>query len=312
MSKKILSPALLSFVLLWSLLCSTGCYARGRPGLLIPVGRLARDGNQVSLSIDAKPFTPETVGDGCGGYWFKIPFDALDGKSRVTVAITRTTADTRFHEQNADPKRWTAPSALIDSDNPDIKRKAGELTAGCRGNDDKAEKILQYAVKGVAFRPYAFMHYSPASATLRNGFGVCVNHSRLFVALCRAAGVPARTVSGAMPNESHNYSHHEWVEYYDDAGAWRALEPSFSTDMHFTDLRHFGLIYDIESNPVYPFDRGWEQDRVELPNGDRSIFCPDWGVQRGTGEMSSSIVKDSFPDPVEISMSFDLSKYVDR
>jgi transglutaminase-like putative cysteine protease len=48
-----------------------------------------------------------------------------------------------------------------------------------------------------------------ASSALAGGVGVCQDHAHLMLALCRAAGVPARYVSGHLVGESQS---HAWVE----------------------------------------------------------------------------------------------------
>ena len=63
------------------------------------------------------------------------------------------------------------------------------------------------------------------------GQGVCQDLAHVTVALLRAAGLPARYVSGylhadpsAQPGQSAVGESHAWVEYW--AGSWRPVDPT--------------------------------------------------------------------------------------
>lgn len=286
----------------------TGCAPAEKPELLIPIGRL-RDTGEVRAAINSEPFDPRILDDGYGGQWLGIPLERLHKRDRVTVTFVKTGDRILSGEDRIETGRWTEPSPYIDSDNPKLRQKAKELTAGCQGADEKAGKILEYVVHEIAFQLYPGMHRSTASRTLDAGYGICVNHSRLFVALCRAAGVPARTVSGAHTGEDNRYYHHEWVEFYDGTN-WHALEPTFSDDLRFENPRRLDLVYEIEANSLYRFDSGWEKTCVVLKNGSISVFCPDWREQQLTGRMSFEMVRDQSPDSVEVTVEYDMAKYL--
>jgi hypothetical protein len=76
------------------------------------------------------------------------------------------------------------------------------------------------------------MNYQPidgiggALFALKNGYGECGDYAALFVALCRASGIPARPVVGrwAMPE---NGSYHVWAEFYLQDVGWVPVDPSF-------------------------------------------------------------------------------------
>ena len=294
-------------VLCIGMLCF-GCVSTGESELLIPIGRLRYTGD-VRTAINSEPYEPRIIEDRYGGQWIGIPRKRLGSSDRVTVTFVKNGDRILFADNRIDTARWTKPSPYIDSDNPKIRRKAVELTTGSRTADEKVRKILEYVVREIAFKLYPGMHYSIASYTLDAGYGICVNHSRLFVALCRAAGVPARTVSGAHAGEDNLYYHHEWVEFY-DGESWHVLEPTFSDDLLFENPRRLDLVYEIEANSLYRFDSGWEKTCVVLKNGSISVFCPDWREQQLTGRMSFEMVRDQSPDSVEVTVEYDMAKYL--
>ncbi len=303
--RKIIPVVLLFLVAVLSPECASADDSR----LLIPIGRLLANGNDVVVSIDSKNYTPEMRSDDSGGAWFEIPAQEIRGRVKIGLTITKTNSSTRIQDI-IDMKRWTSPDRLIDSDNPAIVSKSNEIAGGRTGGDEKARSILLFVVRQIQFKTYRGMHYDTASATLARGYGICVNHSRLFVALCRAAGIAARTISGAILGDNGNYYHHEWVEFFDDEKYWHPLDPTISTDFIFQDLKRIDLLYDIESNPLYPFDRGWEVDRVKLDERDSSIFCPNWDVQRLNGQMSYKLVSDLSPASLTASVEYKVSDYL--
>jgi len=64
-----------------------------------------------------------------------------------------------------------------------------------------------------------------ALAALRSGAAYCKGHAALFVALCRAAGLPARGVGGlAYARSVGGFSGHAWAEVY--VGKWVAVDPT--------------------------------------------------------------------------------------
>jgi transglutaminase-like putative cysteine protease len=63
-----------------------------------------------------------------------------------------------------------------------------------------------------------------AVATLRSRRGDCNEHAQLFVALARAAGIPARTVSGLVAIDGTFY-YHAWAEVM--LHEWVAVDPTF-------------------------------------------------------------------------------------
>ena len=62
--------------------------------------------------------------------------------------------------------------------------------------------------------------------TLSEKRGDCTEFADLFTALCRAAGIPVRRVSGYVCNESRKvdpHEYHDWAEFYNE-GRWRLAD----------------------------------------------------------------------------------------
>ena len=75
--------------------------------------------------------------------------------------------------------------------NQAIKNKAASLTKGLTTTAAKANAIFNYVRDGIEYSYYADSK-KDASGTLSSGSANCCDQANLVVALCRAAGIPAR------------------------------------------------------------------------------------------------------------------------
>jgi transglutaminase-like putative cysteine protease len=68
-----------------------------------------------------------------------------------------------------------------------------------------------------------------ADEVLALGRGVCQDFAHVLLAACRCVGIPARYVSGYLYDptvEGDNAASHAWVDVFDDAYGWVALDPT--------------------------------------------------------------------------------------
>lgn len=87
------------------------------------------------------------------------------------------------------------PSRFVDSDHPEVVRRARSLTNPERSPQENAVALFYWVRDAIRYNPYglspapeAFM----ASSTLKAGEAWCVPKAILLAALCRAVGIPAR------------------------------------------------------------------------------------------------------------------------
>jgi transglutaminase-like putative cysteine protease len=97
--------------------------------------------------------------------------------------------------------------------------------------DAAAEAICARVHEHVAYLPGATGVRTNAQEAWDQGKGVCQDMAQIAVALLRAAGLPARYVSGylhpdpkAEPGSTATGQSHAWVEYW--AGSWTPLDPT--------------------------------------------------------------------------------------
>ena len=71
---------------------------------------------------------------------------------------------------------------------------------------------------------------STAAHALEAGRGVCQDHAHLFIACCRAAGVPARYVSGYVdPGHDEPAASHAWAEAWIYGAGWVSVDVTHRT-----------------------------------------------------------------------------------
>jgi transglutaminase-like putative cysteine protease len=93
-------------------------------------------------------------------------------------------------------RQYLESTPFIDSDHPDVIAQAGRLTQGCGSEREKLERIYCF-VRDMPYDILASFRYLAegrrrASDVLHAGRAFCMGKASSFVALCRAAGIPAR------------------------------------------------------------------------------------------------------------------------
>jgi hypothetical protein len=116
--------------------------------------------------------------------------------------------------------RWLAPAPLIQSDDPRLQAQT-RLIIGREQDPARAARRLATWVRAhVERRSTAAL--PSAVQVLAARVGDCNEHAVLFVALARAAGLPARTAAGLVLAGGRFY-YHAWAEVY--LGDWVAVDP---------------------------------------------------------------------------------------
>ena len=139
---------------------------------------------------------------------------------------------------------YLAPAEYIDSDDAAVRRRASELV-GPIANPVEKSRVLYGAVRdGIRYDPY--VDYTDreiyrASSVLKTGTAYCVGKASLFVALCRAAGVPARLGLADVKNHlatprlleavgTDVFAYHGYAEVK-PADQWIKATPTFNVSL---------------------------------------------------------------------------------
>jgi transglutaminase-like putative cysteine protease len=166
----------------------------------------------------------------------KVSLDGFDldgGRQRLTgdtlhIAVEPATALAASYELPASPAlrsrfpRELAAEPLLQVADPRIRGLARRLRAGERDPRIVAERIHRWVhdslAKNITFG------LPNATQVLATRSGDCNEHTQLFIALARSAGVPARGAAGLGWVRGKFY-YHAWPEVF--LGDWVAVDPTF-------------------------------------------------------------------------------------
>ncbi len=163
---------------------------------------------------------------------------------------------------------WTDPDSLqeclepqndVECDNPMVIAKANELTLGCRNDWEKVYAIYEYITENFAYdrvqtEDVYYTYQDDAASLLLRSIAICEGLGNTFVALCRAAGVPAAVSFGigASPDElvmnrmymNDEDPNHAWACVCID-GTWYHVDPTWDLgDEYSGDSRYSGQVSD--------------------------------------------------------------------
>ena len=105
-------------------------------------------------------------------------------------------------------RHFLAPTRLTASDDH-ITAVAHELRARTRSDADFAEQTSEWVSQAMRYGSGATGVNTTAAEALAGGKGLCQDYAHIMIAICRAAGLPARYVSGHMLGEGGS---HAWVD----------------------------------------------------------------------------------------------------
>ena len=121
----------------------------------------------------------------------------------------------------------------IEVNDVSIQAKAKSLTENITNPYDKAFAIFRFVNTSINYNTSQQYANKGALSALTYKQGVCEEYSELFVALCRASGIPSRTVSGYR-NWGYGINsiidltnvRHMWAEVYLPNYGWTIVEPT--------------------------------------------------------------------------------------
>lgn len=171
----------------------------------------------------------ETQASNLAGVWTRT---ASSGPGQVSydldVAITdtiETIPTTSLHELaiGEAERRYLQPSALIQSNAPEIRRRVRELTKDATSVEEIVWALFQQTAAFVRTAPGEAKE--DAVAVLGKESGSTTGKARLLTALLRSAGIPARLVGGLkLEDATKKRSTISWVEAYLGTG-WVPFDP---------------------------------------------------------------------------------------
>ena len=213
--------------------------SQNKTAILLPIGRPSSLESDVKFSLNKDMINPQIITGPCGGYWVNLTFDTITSDSVFSIYRTLPSA-TYYHEEIINHSKWIESSPFIDSDEEIIRQEATNLTESTKLVSDKAQVINSFVHdhiidnKGTVFPENASQIYLSQK-------GRCRHYARLFVALCRGVGIPARTIGGCLLTDtSPTADYHLWAEFFDESNHWIPVDPTHGyfnfSNTHFLDL----------------------------------------------------------------------------
>ncbi len=154
-------------------------------------------------------------------------------------------AENAVPEQNNSRLRlYLSPAEFIDSDHAGVRAKAVAAVGSVSDPVEQARVLYRAVRDGVRYDPY--IDYTDpetyrASSVLAKGHGYCVGKASLYVALCRATGIPARLGLADVKNHlatprlleavgTDLFAYHGYVEIK-LGQAWIKATPTFNVSL---------------------------------------------------------------------------------
>lgn len=130
----------------------------------------------------------------------------------------------------ADYAKYLAPTSLGPIDG-DVKKLADKITAGKKTNIEKAKAIYDWTCENTYRDPNTKgCGKGDVCQLLQKPGGKCTDISSIFVALCRAAGVPAREIFGLRLGKKTGDDitawQHCWAEFFVPGYGWIPADPA--------------------------------------------------------------------------------------
>lgn len=197
--------------------------------------------------IDGPRFTPEPTRlarDRWGQRVavFEVAGMAAGDSTRVAMVVDAEISRTRrlFRPEDVGPLSdvppeisgaYLADEVKFDLRHPRIKAIAEEVTDGLDNPYWIARNIYHYLIDNLEYELAGGWNTAPR--VLERGNGSCSEYTFCFIALCRAAGLPARYAGSVVvrgDDASYDEVFHRWAEVYFPRIGWVPVDPSGGDD----------------------------------------------------------------------------------
>lgn len=133
-------------------------------------------------------------------------------------------------------EKYLRSEERISPQNKVIRHAAAQIP-NSQTEADTVKNIFDFVVNHMQYNPSDANNVKGSVKALQSGTGVCEEFADLFVALCRAKGLPARTVAGCdLPFTDYSLSYnngHKWCEVYLKDFGWVLFDPTNNLSKDF-------------------------------------------------------------------------------
>jgi hypothetical protein len=197
-------------------------------------------------------------------------------------------------------RKYTQSEELIESNDLEIVLAAQSLTSSENNVHEKVLEIYNFVITHLRYE--AQDEERGAFWALESKVGDCSEYSYLFVALCRAAGIPARVQAGfAFRSVQETLKDgHMWAEYYLENYGWIPVDATWRL-FDAMDYSHFGSLQSMPevipyANYVFNNTIGPEpedEQTVQLARSSSTAFSND-SFAENTIKTAQKIMQSEF------------------
>ena len=205
-----------------------------------------------------------------------------------------------YDPESREVRDYTVPRSRIESDDPRIVGLARQFAA--EGNPyRRAWAIYNYVIDHSS---YVDAPARGALSMLQSEVGCCADYAMLFVAICRAAGIPARECSGFVVKGGGTW--HSWAEFYLPDLGWIPCDPQAgdsspeARELAFAEVSGppgvaLARRHDItlsgdgptRTAPVIQDSRVWGRGRIGVELRVVDVTAPHYGVLLAAGSATT-------------------------
>jgi transglutaminase-like putative cysteine protease len=222
--------------------------------LWVPLPNADGDGTRAFELLDVYPEGYQVLDIGEANqavYWGGVPDLCQETDCRFGIRFQVTlerpmyaipwNAEVSYDAESELYRTYTSPQRGIESDDPALRELARNIVGGETNVYKRVLRLQAWVGQNVLYPDLGAVYPDDALLCIDAGLGDCAGQSKVFVALCRALGIPARTVSGLLPFRhgigpldefgpraawfERNLSVHVWCEVYFPGLGWVQVEP---------------------------------------------------------------------------------------
>lgn len=167
-------------------------------------------------------------------------------------------------EQGLSPLVFLTPTPLTSS-NAAIETLSRKVFDSTAVDETVARRLMESVTEVVRFSPGSTTVADSAVDVIGRGEGVCQDQTHVAIAACRAAGVPARYVSGYLLSEDANPAMHAWMDLWSQVeGRWLSCDVT-QRSLAGASLVRLAVGRDyLDACPVRGMRRGGGREQLEV------------------------------------------------
>lgn len=296
-------------------------------GILPAIAKIPFPANtayQQVLIKDINPKPENVTIDEDGNYigWFKVERRSnLEVRVNGSAKLFITRQENIIPLSTAEQISYTSSQKYWEKDNPSIRAKVDEILKDGENltNKQKAKLIHKFVVDYLKYDHTRldsedFERLGALTALNNPDKALCGEFTDLFVALARAANIPARELTGYAFTENNQIRPlslggdllHAWPEYFDPNLGWVMIDPTWENTTGGVDyFSKFDLNHFVLATRGYLSDEPVTADKVEV-----ELSEADFNLQPGVDILVNSPIEVFAGFPAKLNVSIANNNFV--